>query len=258
MVFRRIDLVTIAVAHLEAARRDWTDRLGWEPSATSSRSATFPLDDCSIELVAAGEDAPGVTSVAVIVDDIEAATDRLAATGVAFTLTSDGTARLDPAALNGVPLQLRPAGAAGVGAGQVGRGAGRPYRRINHIVVAVSDDEAARSSWAGLFGDWTELPGHVVEAVHHVPVGIAWFGLTGSGTDADVSARFVQRRGEGVYALALVVDDQPVTVAALEERGAQIIRQASSGQTFVHPKTSHGLLIDLVAERPPSARSGPD
>jgi hypothetical protein len=55
-----------------------------------------------------------------------------------------------------------------------------------------------------------------------------------------------------VYALALVIDDHPASVATLESRGAQIIRQGSSGQTFVHPRTSHGVLIDLVPERHPS------
>jgi methylmalonyl-CoA/ethylmalonyl-CoA epimerase len=85
-----------------------------------------------------------------------------------------------------------------------------------------------------------------------VPVGIAWFGLTGRGTDAGALGRFLERRGEGVYGLALVVDDYPATIAALEDRGAQIVRQESSGQTFVHPKTSHGVLIDLVPERHPS------
>jgi methylmalonyl-CoA/ethylmalonyl-CoA epimerase len=137
-------------------------------------------------------------------------------------------------------------------AGQGSTDGGGAYRRLNHIVVAVSDDEAAKATWARLFGDWTEQPGHTVEEVHHVPVGIAWFGLTGSGTDAGALTRFLERRGEGIYALALVVDDHPATTAALETRGAQIIRQESSGQTFVHPRTSHGILIDLVPERHPS------
>jgi methylmalonyl-CoA/ethylmalonyl-CoA epimerase len=250
--FRRFHHVAIAVADLEAAVADWTDRLGWPLSARSTKSATFPLDDSYIELVAAGDGRPGVTSVSVVVDDVGEAASRLSAKGVSFTVTTEGHATLDPAAVNGVPLELRPEDAESGIADRASRGRGGPYRRFNHIVVAVSDDEAAKASWAGLFGDWTEQPGHAVEAVHHVPVGVAWFGLTGSGTDATALARFLERRGEGVYALALVVDDHPSMIAALEERGAQIIRQESSGQTFVHPKTSHGILIDLVPERQPS------
>jgi len=249
--FRRFHRVTIAVPDFDAAVADWTDRLGWPPATSGDGTATFALDDASIELVAAGDASPGVTSVSVVVDDVAAAAGRLQAKGTSVVMTPEGHARVDPSSVNGVPLELRSDdGLAAPGA--AGAGGGSPYRRFNHIVVAVADDEAAKAGWADLFGPWIEAGGHAVEAVHHVPVGIAWFGLTGSGTDATALAKFVERRGEGVYALAVVIDDHPASVAALESRGAQIIRQESSGQTFVHPRTSHGVLIDLVPERHPS------
>jgi methylmalonyl-CoA/ethylmalonyl-CoA epimerase len=250
--FRRFLRVAIGVDDLDAAVSDWTDRLAWPPSSQSTQRATFALDDSYIELVPAIEGAVGVTSVSVVVDNIEAAADRLTEKGVSFARSPEEYVTVDPAAINGVPMELRPEQAGSVGVDLITGTRGGPYRRFNHIVVAVSDDEAARASWAEVFGDWTEQPGHAVEAVHHVPVGMAWFGLTGSGTDASALARFVARRGEGIYALALVVDDHPATIAGLEKSGAQIIRQESSGQTFVHPKTSHGILIDLVPERHPS------
>jgi methylmalonyl-CoA/ethylmalonyl-CoA epimerase len=250
--FRRFHHVAIGVRDLDAAVADWADRLGWPPSSRSALGATFALDDSYIELVPAAEGSLGVTLVSVVVDDIEAAADRLTAKGVSFSLSPEEHLTVDPAAVNGVPMELRPEDAGTVGVDRARGGRGDPYRRLNHIVVAVADDEAAKASWARQFGDWTEQTGHAVEAVHHVPVGIAWFGLTGSGTDATALARFVERRGEGVYALALVVDDHPATIANLEKNGAQIIRQESSSQAFVHPKTSHGILIDLVPERHPS------
>jgi catechol 2,3-dioxygenase-like lactoylglutathione lyase family enzyme len=250
--FRRFHHVVIAVADLGAAVADWVARLGWSPSASSAERATFPLDDSSIELVAVGDGVPGVTAVSVVIDDVAEVADRLRAKGVAFTTPAEGRIALDPAAVNGVPLELRPEDAGRGVADRAARGAGVPFRRINHIVVAVADDDAARASWADLFGDWTEARTDTTEAAHHVPVGIAWFGLTGSGTDAGALARFLDRRGDGVYALALVVDDHLATVASLEQRGAQIIHQERTGQTFVHPRTSHGTLIDLVPEAHPS------
>jgi methylmalonyl-CoA/ethylmalonyl-CoA epimerase len=250
--FRRFHHVAIGVPDFDAAVADWTDRLAWPPSSGSAPGATFALDDSYVELLPVAEVGAGVTLVSVVVDDIEAAADRLTAKGVPFSLSPDNHLTVDPAAINGVPMELRPEHPDRVGVDRAREGRGGPYRRFNHIVVAVADDEAARASWADLFGQWNEQPGHAVEAVHHVPVGIAWFGLTGSGTDATALARFVERRGEGVYGLALVVDEHPETIASLEKRGAQIIRQESSGQTFVHPKTSHGILIDLVPERHPS------
>ena len=248
--FRRFHHVTIAVDDLDAAVNDWTERLSWPPSTRSSQSATFALDDSYIELVPAGAGTSGIRSVSVVVDDVAEAAARLKAKGASIAVDAQGHVSLDPAAINGVAMELRPEDASGTrSAGP--QGPSGAYRRFDHLVVAVSDDEAAAACWAQLFGSWIEDPGHTVEAVHHVPVGIAWFGLTGSGTDADALARFVERRGEGIYALAVVVDDRAATLDTLEKNGAQIIRQESSGQTFVHPKTSHGVLIDLVAERRP-------
>jgi catechol 2,3-dioxygenase-like lactoylglutathione lyase family enzyme len=249
--FRRFHHVTIAVPELDAAVADWTGPLGWPLSASSPSHAEFALDDSYIELVDAGDRGPGVTQVSVVVDNVDEAAERLRTHGAGLTGSHNGGIMIDPGAVNGVPLELRTDGAPGGGDTASGTASG-PFRRFNHVIVAVADDEAASTAWAGLFGPWTEHEGHTVEAVHHVPVGIAWFGLTGSGTDASALARFVARRGEGIYGLAVVVDDHPATIAALEDRGAQIVRQESSGQTFVHPKTSHGVLIDLLPERHPS------
>jgi methylmalonyl-CoA/ethylmalonyl-CoA epimerase len=250
--FRRFHHLVIGVSDLEAAVADWTNQLAWPVAVKSTERATFPLDDSYIELVPADEGGLGVRSVSVVVDEVGAAVDRLGAVGVSVTMAPDGHALLDPASVNGVPMELRTEDADAGDGDPVSGGPGGPYRRLNHIVVAVSDDESAKASWAGMFGDWTEQAGGALEVVHHVPVGIAWFGLTGSGTDASALARFLERRGEGVYALALVVDDHPATIASLEQRDVQIMRQESSGQTFVHPKSSHGILMELVPERHPS------
>jgi methylmalonyl-CoA/ethylmalonyl-CoA epimerase len=244
----------LAVPDLGAATADWTERLDWPPSAATETSAIFPLDDSYVELVPAGEGEPGIASVSVVVDDVEEATNRWADRGASFRVSAEGHATIDPVEVNGVPLELRPEEVDWNGTDPAAVGVPRPYRRFNHIIVAVADDEAAVACWAGLFGAWAERPSDGGEAVRHVPVGIAWFGLTGSGTDASALARFLARRGEGVYGLAVVVDDHPATITALEGRGAQIVRQGSSGQTFVHPKTSHGILIDLVPERYPPRR----
>ncbi|MGH3154402.1 MAG: hypothetical protein ACRDOB_27270 [Streptosporangiaceae bacterium] len=117
------------------------------------------------------------------------------------------------------------------------------------MVVAVENDDAALRNWARAFGEWAPhaMGGH--EVAHHVPVGAAWFGLTAAGTDAGALRRFVDRRGEGVYALGLVVDDWPGTVASLRRSGARLIDSPESGQTFIHPASTHGVLIELVAER---------
>ncbi len=77
-----------------------------------------------------------------------------------------------------------------------------------------------------------------------------WFGLTAAGTDAGALRRFLDRRGEGVYALGVIVDDWAGTVKSLRRNGARLLTSEASSQTFVHPATTHGVLIEVVAERP--------
>jgi methylmalonyl-CoA/ethylmalonyl-CoA epimerase len=250
--FRRFHHVTIAVQDLASAIADWTERLGWQPSATSADRARFPLEDAYVELISAGSGglAPGVAAVSVVVDKVAEVVERLQAAGVSLSTSADGSTRVDPSAVTGVPLELRSEDAptdALSADGQSGR-----YRRINHVVVAVADDDAALRNWSSLFGVWPAHTTEGEEVAHHVPVGIAWFGLTSGGTDPTALARFVERRGEGVYALAIVVEDHPATIRALEQRGARILVSAGQDQTFVHPTTTHGILLDLVPERHPS------
>ncbi len=244
VTFRRFDAIRIGVNDIGAAVSGWRDQLGWQPSIMSAGAATFPLDDASIEMSPAATGQPsGVIAVAVTVDDTERAAQRIASAGFPVERATGGAVVLPARDLNGVTLELRQAD------GGARRSPPGPYRRINHIVVAVEDDDAARQTWATAFGSW---PPHSMggrEHFHHVPVGAAWFGLTAAGTDAGALTRFLDRRGEGVYALGLIVDDWTRTLEGLRRNGARLLTDADSGQTFVHPATTHGVLIELMTER---------
>jgi methylmalonyl-CoA/ethylmalonyl-CoA epimerase len=246
--FRRFHHVTLAVADLSSAVADWTERLGWEPAVVTSERATFALDDGFIDLVPTREpDAgSGVVAVSVVVDDVHAVAERIEAAGTTVTHHPDGRVTMDPSALTGVPLELH------ADEPVPDAPSPSPFRRINHVVVAVHDDADALARWAGMFGAWPTEVQQGEEVAHHLPVGIAWFGLTSAGTDSTALGRFLERRGEGVYALALVVDDHADTVTELASRGARMIGDATSPQVFVHPSTTHGILIDVVPERHPS------
>ncbi len=68
-------------------------------------------------------------------------------------------------------------------------------------------------------------------------------------------AKFLAKRGEGVHHICFEVDDIRQALARLKDHGAQLIdevpRQNGSGRqyAFVHPKSAHGVLIELY-ERP--------
>jgi hypothetical protein len=230
--------VTISVADLARAGKDWSEKLNWAPAGAHEDHLEFHLDGTIIRLEAADEgDTPGVGRVDVGVADLEGLGERLQRFGAAIEVAADHVV-VDPAAVNGVELVLHPA-----------RENGRPracgrWRRINHLVVAVRDDEQAKHGWAELFGTWPAQQTDTGEVAHHVPVGRSWFGLTSAGSDAGPLEKFLERRGEGVYAIGLMVADKAATIKDLTDRGAALI--ATGPQTFLHPRTTHGVLIDIL------------
>jgi methylmalonyl-CoA/ethylmalonyl-CoA epimerase len=127
--------------------------------------------------------------------------------------------------------------------------------RIHHVVVAVGDESVALGEWRAAF-DFRPAPegpqGLLVP--HHVPVGDAWFGVTSRGTDAQAVGRFVARRGAGVYAIALVVADRAAAVAQVLHAGGQVLGAPNDVQVFVHPRSSHGVLVELLEEWPGGIR----
>jgi methylmalonyl-CoA/ethylmalonyl-CoA epimerase len=244
--------VTVAVADVASAGKDWTQKLGWAPDQTREDHVEFHLDGAVIELRAAEKDEPsGVCRVDVGAAGFGLVREHLSRTGTAIEATDDVVV-VDPAAANGVPLVLHPARPGLIPARpglHPARPAGQPtassqWRRINHLVVAVRDDEQAKRGWAELFGAWPVQETSTGEVAHHVPVGRSWFGLTAGGSDAGALTKFIERRGEGVYAIGLIVNDRLGTITDLTNRGAELI--AAGTQTFVHPRTTHGVLLDIV------------
>jgi methylmalonyl-CoA epimerase len=66
--------------------------------------------------------------------------------------------------------------------------------------------------------------------------------------------RFVEKRGEGIHHLCLLVEDIAAAVTRLTEGGARmatVVREHPDGTryAFVHPKSAHGVLLELY-EKP--------
>lgn len=76
--------------------------------------------------------------------------------------------------------------------------------------------------------------------------------------DSEVSA-FLARRGEGLHHLAFRPPDVERTVEASREAGATVVGDGGPGAggtrvVFLHPKSTAGVLIELVAEGAGRAR----
>ncbi len=122
---------------------------------------------------------------------------------------------------------------------------------VDHIVVRVKDidegiatyrdklglelDRTAESDALGVKQAFFQLPnGGFVELVAPLnaesPVG-----------------RSLESRGEGLHSLAVEVDNLEQTVKDLQQQGAQLIgADRPGGQVFVHPRSAHGILVQLV------------
>jgi Glyoxalase/Bleomycin resistance protein/Dioxygenase superfamily len=183
----------------------------------------------TVEVVDPEEVAAAATRRGVEVDGYDGA-PVVTVSGVPVILVSEGAAARDAPAAGGV-------------------------RRVHHIVVAVEDEPTALARWRAAF-DYRPAPEGPdgLLAAHHVPVGDAWFGVTSRGTDPRAVGRFVARRGEGAYALGLVVDDRARTMARLVDAGATVLGTADDAQVFVHPHSTHGVLVELLDEWPGGIR----
>ena len=67
-------------------------------------------------------------------------------------------------------------------------------------------------------------------------------------------ARFLDRRGEGVHHICLVVGDIDAAMAGLVSSGAQLLTDEAvvgtggTRRVFIRPKSAHGVLIELLEE----------
>ena len=126
-------------------------------------------------------------------------------------------------------------------------------RGIHHVTLAVPDAEEARATFEALF-DTAGEPARAVPAfgIRASTIGIGDATLEfASPVDADNPVRrFIERKGEGFYALALEVDDIDAAVRELAAKGVKVSEPVESEpgvrSAFVTMAATHGLSIQLV------------
>lgn len=125
--------------------------------------------------------------------------------------------------------------------------------KLNHIAIVVEDIEKALQVYQDAIG----LP---LSAVHEEPaeaVKVAFF-PTATGeveliqpTTADSGvAKYLAKKGEGMHHVCLEVDSIEETVKGLTEKGLEVLGEIRTNKRgdryiFVHPKSAHGVLIEL-------------
>lgn len=126
--------------------------------------------------------------------------------------------------------------------------------RIDHIGIAVQEINDALAFFQEALGmklDHVESAEEGRTDIGFLPVGTSDIELVKPNDKESGLAKFLRKRGEGVHHICFEVDDIDVALARLREHGAQLIdeqpRENAQGQkyAFVHPKSAHGVLIEL-------------
>ena len=128
---------------------------------------------------------------------------------------------------------------------------------VDHIGIAVGDLKEVGSFW----GDMLGLPNNGEETVEEQKVTTGFFPtpngseieLLAATADDSPIAKFIEKNGGrgGIQHIALRVDNLEEALADLKEKGVRLIdekpRKGAGGAkiAFVHPKASHGVLLEL-------------
>ncbi len=126
--------------------------------------------------------------------------------------------------------------------------------RVHHVAIVVRDLDSA----LGVYRDQLGLPLDVLMPIDSDGVRIAFLPAGESNielvepTDPGTGvARFLESRGEGFHHVCLEVDDVADELARLAASGIELIdraprRGAEGPVAFIHPRSCHGVLVELI------------
>jgi methylmalonyl-CoA/ethylmalonyl-CoA epimerase len=129
-------------------------------------------------------------------------------------------------------------------------------KRVEHVGLAVNSCSEAADFYRLLgigAGGTEELPKMGLK-VAMLPIGESEIELLEPTSPEATVAKFLEKRGEGIHHLALCVEDIAGAVKELQANGIRMIdkapRPGAGGKmvAFVHPQSTHGVLLELVGD----------
>jgi methylmalonyl-CoA/ethylmalonyl-CoA epimerase len=131
-------------------------------------------------------------------------------------------------------------------------------KKIEHIGIAVKDLEEANKTYERLLG----IAPYKQEGVASEGVKTSFF-QTGESkiellegtTEESAITKFVAKKGEGIHHIAFDVEDIHAEMERLRADGFKVLNaEPKDGADnklvcFVHPKDSHGVLVELCQEK---------
>lgn len=125
---------------------------------------------------------------------------------------------------------------------------------IDHIGIAVKSIKESKPFWMdglGLEFEGTETVQEQKVITAFLPVGESEVELLESTSPDGPVARHIEKRGEGIQHVAFRVEDLETALKELKEKGVPLIdeqpRIGAGGAriAFIHPKATHGVLVEL-------------
>jgi methylmalonyl-CoA/ethylmalonyl-CoA epimerase len=129
--------------------------------------------------------------------------------------------------------------------------------KIEHIGIAVADMELAIKTYEQLL----QTPCYKKEQVASEGVETAFFQLADSKIELleamheeSPIAKFILKKGEGIHHIAFEVEDIVAEMKRLSALGYQVLNEVPKKGAdnklvcFLHPKSAHGVLVELCQE----------
>ena len=130
--------------------------------------------------------------------------------------------------------------------------------KIDHIGIATEHLEDGLAIWRDSLGLTVQETEEVAEQrvrVAMLPIGDTRVELLEPTTPDSAVGKFLAKRGPGIHHIAVEVEDINASLAELKSKGARLIdetpRIGARGclVAFVHPTSTHGVLLELVQHR---------
>ena len=131
---------------------------------------------------------------------------------------------------------------------------GRAPSRVHHVAVVVRDMDAALRLYRDRLGLALELVLPIPDdgvRIAFLPVGESKVELVEPTDPSTGVARFLESRGEGFHHVCFEVADVAAELHRLAGEGVELIdaaprRGAEGPVAFIHPRSCHGVLVELI------------
>ena len=130
-------------------------------------------------------------------------------------------------------------------------------KKIDHIGIAVPELDAAIEQYQTLgfhFDHVEEVPEQKVKTAFF-ELGDAHVELLEATEPDSAIAKFLGKRGPGIHHICVEVDDIEAALAKYRAAGVRLVNEepviGAGGHrvAFVHPKATHGVLLELLERR---------